>query len=74
MEKDVAEILKQALKLPPEGRAAITGALLDSIDQTLDSEAETMWEEEILLRIREIDEGKVELVPWAEARRGIVIP
>ena len=72
MEKDVAEILKQALKLPPEGRAAIAGALLESIDQTLDSEAETMWEEEILLRIREIDEGEVELVPWAEARRGIV--
>lgn len=72
MEKDVAEILKQALKLSPEGRAAIAGALLESIDQTLDSEAKTMWEEEILLRIREIDKGEVELVPWAEARRCIV--
>jgi putative addiction module component (TIGR02574 family) len=71
MEEDVAEILKKALELPPEARAAIAGSLLDSLDQTVDENAELMWEKEILLRLKEIDEGKVKLVPWAEARRRI---
>lgn len=68
MEQDVAEILKKALELPPEARAAIAGSLLDSLDQTVDDDAESMWEKEILLRLKELDEGKVKLVPWAEAR------
>ena len=46
MEQDVAEILKKALELPPEARAAIAGSLLDSLDQTVDDDAELMWEKE----------------------------
>ncbi len=68
MEQDVAEILKKALELTPEARAAIAGSLLDSLDETVDENAESMWEKEILLRLKEIDEGRVKLVPWAEAR------
>jgi putative addiction module component (TIGR02574 family) len=71
MKQDVAEILKKALGLPPEARAAIAGSLLDSLDQTMDDEAEAAWEDEIVLRLKELDEGKVKLVPWAEARRQI---
>jgi putative addiction module component (TIGR02574 family) len=71
MKQDVDEILKKALKLPPEARPAIAGSLLDSLDQTIDDEAESAWEEEVLLRLKELDEGKTKLVPWAEARRRI---
>ncbi|MEW6138750.1 MAG: addiction module protein [Thermodesulfobacteriota bacterium] len=71
MERNAAEILKKALELPPEARAAIAGSLLDSLDQTVDEQAELMWEKEILLRLKEIDGGEVELVSWAEARRRI---
>jgi len=72
MKQDVAEILKKALELPPEARAAIAGSLLDSLDQTIDDDAESAWEDEVALRLKELDEGKVKLVPWAEARRQIV--
>jgi len=72
MKDNVSEILREALKLPPEARAAIAGSLLDSLDETTDEGAESAWEDEILLRLKEIDEGKVKLVPWAEARRQIV--
>jgi putative addiction module component (TIGR02574 family) len=68
MKENIAEILKQALKLPPEARAALAGSLLDSLDESLDLDAESAWEAEIAARIREIDEGKVTLIPWAEAR------
>jgi putative addiction module component (TIGR02574 family) len=71
MKDNVSEILSEALKLPPEARAAIAGSLLDSLDQMIDEGAESAWEDEVLLRLKEIDEGKVKLVPWAEARRQI---
>jgi putative addiction module component (TIGR02574 family) len=71
MKENIAEILKQALRLPPEARAALAGSLLDSLDEPLDLDAESAWEAEIATRIREIDEGKVTLIPWAKARAKI---
>ena len=71
MKENITHILEQALRLPPEARAALAGSLLDSLDETLDREAESAWELEIASRIREIDEGKVTLIPWAEARARI---
>ncbi len=68
---NIADLLKEALRLPPEARAALAGSLLDSIDEPLDLEAESAWEAEIAARVREIDEGKVALIPWAEARAKI---
>ena len=42
-----------------------------SLDETIDTDAESAWEAEIVVRLKEIDEGKVNLVPWAEARARI---
>ncbi len=74
MKQNIAEILKEALKLPPEARAALAGALLDSLDETVDRDAESAWEAEIVMRLKEIDESKVNLIPWAEARARIAEP
>ena len=71
MKENIADILKQALRLRPEARAALAGSLLDSLDEPLDLDAESAWEAEIAARIREIDEGKITLIPWAEARAKI---
>ena len=71
MKENIADILKQALKLPPEARAALAGSLIDSLDEPLDFDAESAWEAEIAARVREIDEGKITLIPWAEARAKI---
>jgi putative addiction module component (TIGR02574 family) len=71
MKQNIAEILKEALKLPQEARAALAGTLIDSLDETVDRDAESAWEAEIITRVKEIDEGKVNLVPWAEARAKI---
>jgi len=71
MKHDLVEILKEALELPPEARAALAGSLLDSLDEKVDENAEALWEEEILLRLKDIDEGKVKLVPWSEVKREI---
>ena len=71
MKQKIADILKEALKLPPEARAALAGTLIDSLDDTVDRDAESAWEAEILFRLKEIDEGKVRLMPWSEARTKI---
>ena len=71
MKESINDILKQALRLPPEARAALAGSLLESLDEPLDLDAESAWEAEVASRIREIDRGKVNLIPWAEARAKI---
>ena len=71
MKQNISEILKEALKLPPEARAALAGTLLESLDETVDRDAESAWEAEIVIRLKQIDEGKVKLIPWAEARARI---
>ena len=71
MTPDISELLKKALALPPEARAALAGSLLDSLDDTVDSSAEEEWGREIARRIEELDSGKAKPVPWAEARRQI---
>jgi putative addiction module component (TIGR02574 family) len=69
MARDAAEILREALNLPPEGRAALAGSLLESFEEECDSDAEERWREEVSRRVREIDSGAAHLIPWDEARR-----
>ncbi|MGD0367928.1 MAG: addiction module protein [Acidobacteriaceae bacterium] len=71
MEQDVSEVLKKALALPSEARAALAGALLESLDETVDESAEAEWDREIARRIEELDSGRVRTIAWAEARRRI---
>jgi len=71
MTQEVTELLKKALALLPEARAALAGSLLESLDDTVDASAEDEWNEEIARRIQELDSGKVKPIPWAEARRQV---
>ncbi|HTR64643.1 MAG TPA: addiction module protein [Terriglobales bacterium] len=71
MSQEVSELLKKALALPPEARAALAGSLLESLDDTVDPSAEEAWSQEIARRIEELDSGKVKPMPWADARRQI---
>jgi putative addiction module component (TIGR02574 family) len=69
MRKDRAELLKDALALPPEDRAALADSLLESLDHEIDEGAEHAWLDEIQKRLREIDTGAVAMLPWEEAER-----
>ena len=71
MGQDVSELLKKALALPAEARAALANALLESLDETVDPSAEEEWNREIVCRIQELDSGKVKPIPWEAARREI---
>jgi len=71
MTEEVSDLLKKALALPAEARAALAGSLLESLEDIVDASAEEAWSQEIARRIEELDSGKVKPVPWAEARRQI---
>ncbi|HEX6811563.1 MAG TPA: addiction module protein [Planctomycetota bacterium] len=50
---------------------ALAGALIESLDETIDEGAEALWVEEIGRRQRELDQGQVRTIPWSQARRAI---
>jgi len=68
MSRDTAEILKEALALPAEARAALADSLLDSIDAEVDADAEAAWQSEIQRRVAELDSKAVTTIPWSEVR------
>lgn len=72
MPRSPEEVLRDALALPAEARAALIGPLVDSLDTEVDEGAEQAWREEIIRRLREIDNGIAKLIPWDEARRRLL--
>ncbi|HEV3315418.1 MAG TPA: addiction module protein [Candidatus Angelobacter sp.] len=68
MTEEVSELLRKALALPTEARAALAGSLLDSLDEAVDESAEAEWEKEIVRRVAELKAGTVKTVPWTEVR------
>ena len=68
MSRDAGEILKEALALPPEARAALADYLWDSLDAEVDANAEEAWRREIRRRLVDLDSGAVAAIPWSEAR------
>jgi Putative addiction module component len=72
MGSDATKLLEAALKLPPEVRAAMAGLLLESLDITVDADAEAAWEVEITRRLKDLDSSRPHLVSWSEARRKIL--
>jgi putative addiction module component (TIGR02574 family) len=69
MKREAAEILKDALALPTEARAALAASLLESLDTEVDEDAEVAWATEINRRVAELDSGALKTIPWAEVRR-----
>ena len=51
MTKSEAALIEEAVRLPPSARAAPAGRLLESLDETVDPDAEARWAEEIENRI-----------------------
>jgi putative addiction module component (TIGR02574 family) len=72
MKNDASKILEEALKLPPEAMAALAGSLIESLDETVDENAEAAWADEIARRVDDLNSGKAKTIPWSKARRMIV--
>jgi putative addiction module component (TIGR02574 family) len=69
MMQEAHELLKKALALPDKERAELAGSLIDSLDETVDENAEAAWQEEIVRRLDEVRSGKVKTVSWDDVRQ-----
>jgi hypothetical protein len=65
-----AEVLEQALSLDEQDRAAVAGALIESLEVSVDAAAdvESTWSREIERRVAELASAAVAAVPWTEER------
>ncbi len=67
--QDAQELLMKALALPDKERADLAGSLIDSLDDTVDENAEAAWQEEIVRRLEDVQSGKVRTTSWDEVRQ-----
>jgi putative addiction module component (TIGR02574 family) len=67
MQSTYEEVVSAALTLPANARAMLMEELLTSLDSS--EEVEAAWRAEIERRVREIDEGKVQLIPGEQVMR-----
>lgn len=68
MSPTAEELLKQVLTLGERDRASVAGALIESLHQETDPDAEEAWDTAIRRRVEELDSGAVETLPWSEVR------
>jgi putative addiction module component (TIGR02574 family) len=68
VKRQAADIMKEALALPAEARAALADSLLDSLDTEVDEDAEASWAIEVNRRVAQLDSRYVKTISWAEVR------
>jgi len=64
--------MQKALSLSEEERGDLACSLIDSLDATVDDDAESAWEQEIARRIADLDSGRAKTVSWEEVRGRIL--
>jgi putative addiction module component (TIGR02574 family) len=70
MSQRADQLFEDAQALPAEERAVLALQLLDSVGEP-EAEIERAWVAEVGRRLADIDAGRAQLAPWAEARRRI---
>jgi putative addiction module component (TIGR02574 family) len=68
MGRDLKELIREAAELPESDCATLAGVMLESLDPRPTPEVKAAWSKEIERRVREIDEGPVELLDWQDVR------
>ena len=68
MSPEVSDLLRRALALSVDERAALANTLLDSLETTNESVQEA-WDEEVARRIKDLKAGKAITVAWEQLHR-----
>ena len=64
-------LLDTALKLPASDRARIAAELIASLDGEPEAGAEAAWLVEIDQRIKDVEEGRVQLRDWSDVKTDV---
>ncbi|WP_304511807.1 addiction module protein [Desulfobacula sp.] len=71
MQQNFEEITKGLIRLPKRERLEIVRFLLFLDSRSLDTDIESAWEEEIMDRVRAVDEGKATGIDYNKAIKEI---
>ena len=71
MSREVSDLLKRAMELPAEERAALANTLLDSLEATEPS-VEEAWDQEVARRMDDLRAGRAVTVPWEQLHRELM--
>lgn len=71
MQQNFEEITKELIMLPKRERLEIVRFLLFLDSRSLDTDIESAWEEEIMDRVRAVDEGKATGIDYNKAIKEI---
>ncbi len=71
MDPEISDLLKRALALSVDERAALANTLLDSLETPNESVQEA-WDEEVARRIEDLNVGKAVTVPWEQLHRELL--
>ena len=67
MKNEVEDLVQKALELNEHDRAEVAARLLDSLEEE-DEDTDSAWTAELERRVREMETGEVEGIPWEEVR------
>ena len=68
MAPPIEDLFEWASTLDEQDRATLAGLLLESLENEADEDIESAWLKEIEMRIREVDGGESDLIPWEELK------
>ena len=71
MSPEASDLLKRALALSSDERAALANTLLDSLEASNLSVQEA-WDEEVARRIEDLKAGRAVTVPWEQLHRELL--
>ena len=71
MSPEISDLLKRALALSVDERAALAHTLLDSLEVT-DEAVQEAWDDEVARRIGDLKAGKAVTVPWEQLHRELL--
>jgi putative addiction module component (TIGR02574 family) len=71
MSPEISDLLKRALALPVDERAALANTLLDSLE-TPNQSLDEAWDDEVARRMQDLKAGKAVTVPWEELHRELL--
>jgi putative addiction module component (TIGR02574 family) len=71
MSPEVSDLLKRALALTVDERAALANTLLDSLEHA-DESVQAAWDEEVARRMQDLQSGRAVTVPWEELHQELL--
>lgn len=71
MSPEVSDLLKRALALSVDERAALANTLLDSLEDR-EASVQAAWDDEVARRMQDLQAGRAVTVPWEELHQELL--